>query len=582
MRGKKEIGDFVIAVDDYGPVLTRKESDQECFEFVDAHEAPDAAHEEMLAAAEELQAEYLKELLTPRVEIVSLEALVKALKQTGGVIFPGDEPNVYCMPDLSAYSPHRDRDAPVSDTDSGSSAALSGDGLDVGDEPSLETSDATVIDKPVYPQEPPELDEPEQSGAAIELDGDGTETRAHRQAFRNVSKALGKTLGKKVGTSDEPADMIAEGKLRDRAGDPDTGSIGKEHAWLDAVLSQSFNPESYFEVAIAYQAMMRARKTRLGRPPISLSNEYLSSDEAIRAQRLRALYEDPRGTDRPLIIADDAMIARIEAVGRLSPQFEGLIGLYIRAARLSALTRTAFHVPPLVLVGPPGTGKSFTAQRLAAAIHGGKDFHRLSMNLISDSGMLFGHEQSWRGSKPGILTNALVESETASPVLFMDEIDKLQSTSSSHEDPFIPFLTLLEPENAKMARDTYLGLDFDLSHVLVIATANDISGLSGPIKDRFLVLETKPPTLDQRMQIIRNMLAESAKAYRGQILQPDKTVIEALAQHHPRRMTKVIGLALGYMAAEGRLALSLDDVAAAATLLEPAEKPGIGFMAAII
>ena len=174
------------------------------------------------------------------------------------------------------------------------------------------------------------------------------------------------------------------------------------------------------------------------------------------------------------------------------------------------------------------------------------------------------------------------KAKTAAPVFYLDEIDKLQSTSSSHEDPFIPLLTLLEPENAKVARDTYLGLDFNLSHVLVIATANDVSGLSAPIRDRFLIIETKPPSLDQRMKIIRNMLAESAKAYRGRIAEPDESVIEALAQHHPRRMTKVIGLALGFMAAEGRLALSIDDVEAAVALLEPAEKPGIGFRATIV
>ena len=150
MREKKEIGDFVIAVDEYGPVLTRKDSDQQCFEFVDAHEAPDAAHEEMLVAAEELQAEYLQELLTPRVEIFSLEAVIKALKQTGGVTFSGEEPTVYYMPDQSAYPPRRDRNAPVSDTDGSNTASL-GEGSEFEDEPLPEPSDAIVIDWPVLP-----------------------------------------------------------------------------------------------------------------------------------------------------------------------------------------------------------------------------------------------------------------------------------------------------------------------------------------------------------------------------------------------------------------------------------------------
>ena len=557
MREKKEIGDFVIAVDAYGPVLTRKDSDQHCFEFIDVHHAPDAAHEEMLAAAEELQAEYLKELLQPRVEIFSLEEVVKALKQTGGVTFPDQEPSVCHMPDLSAVFDDLNTGMPIDEADVGSDTASEKDAFDFGDEPSPEKTDEAAA-KPVYPQMPPELAEANGPGARS---GEATQAR---KSFDQVSdKAHGGTAA--LDTADEiGADGHSDGSFR-----------------MEQLLGRSFDPESYLQVATAYQAMMRTRRARLGRPPMKLSTDYLSSDETVRVQRLRSLYEDPRGAERPLVIADDAMIARIEAVGRLSPQFAGLIGLYVRAGRLSALTRTAFHVPPVVLVGPPGTGKSFTVQRLSAAIHGGKDFHRFSMNLVSDSGMLFGHEQSWRGSKAGLLTSALIDSETASPVFYIDEIDKLQSTSSAQEDPFIPLLTLLEPENAKAARDSYLALDFDLSHVLVIATANDVSCLSAPMRDRFLILETKSPTQKQRAVIVRNMLFESTKAYRRRIALPDETVIEALAVYHPRRITKIIGLALGFMAAEDRFALSIEDVEAAAALLEPAEKPGIGFTATV-
>lgn len=327
--------------------------------------------------------------------------------------------------------------------------------------------------------------------------------------------------------------------------------------------------------------MMRSRAAKLARTPLVTALENLSSDEAIRVQRLKQIYEDERGSERRLIMADDEMIRRIGAVETVSPHFAELIGVYTRAATLSARTGAVFHVPPVVLVGPPGAGKSYTVQRLAAAIQGGTDFHRLSMNLITDSGMLFGHEQSWRGSKPGLLTTALLESQTACPVFYLDEIDKLQSTSSAGEDPFLPLLTLLERENAAAAKDTYLGIEFDMSHALIIATANDISALSEPICDRLIVIETRPPTREQRLVIARSMIMEIAKAYRTHFKEPDEIFLESLSSHHPRQISKLIVLALGFMAMAGRDILKHSDLEAAMRLLANSAKPTIGFTAAI-
>ena len=345
--------------------------------------------------------------------------------------------------------------------------------------------------------------------------------------------------------------------------------------------SAKVDHESEITVAFAYRAMMRSRAEKLSRPRIVTDSENLSSDEAIRVQRLKQIYEDERGTERRLIMADDEMIRRIEAVQTVAPQFEALIGVYVRAATLSAQTGAVFHVPPMVLVGPPGTGKSYAAQRLAEAIHGWTDFHRLSMNLVTDSGMLFGHEQSWRGSKPGLLTTALIESRTACPVFYLDEIDKLQSTSSAGEDPFLPLLTLLERENAAAAKDNYLGIEFDMSHALIIATANDISTLSEPIRDRLIVIETRPPTREQRLVIARSMIDKTAKAYRTRFKEPDEVFLESLSRHHPRRISRLIVLALGFMATAGRGTLTIDDLEAATRLLANSVKPSIGFIAAV-
>ena len=156
------------------------------------------------------------------------------------------------------------------------------------------------------------------------------------------------------------------------------------------------------------------------------------------------------------------------------PGFVEVIALVERAAALSAMAGTGIAIPPLLLVGPPGLGKTHFSRRLAAAL--GVEQHAHSCATNSDAQALFvGHPPTWRGARMGVVTEAMLGGETGNPLIVLDEVDKFMTHSS--EKPFHSLLTLLEPENACALVDEYLRVPFDLSHCLIMATANDIDAL---------------------------------------------------------------------------------------------------------
>ena len=146
-----------------------------------------------------------------------------------------------------------------------------------------------------------------------------------------------------------------------------------------------------------------------------------SSYEDDRLRFLHRCATDDRGGERDVLTVDAAIMVGLQELAVIAPNFADPIGVVIRAATLSFLTGSPLTLPPILLLGPPGVGKSFFARRLAEAL--GVPLVEYPMNCADDPGVLVGHSLSWRGARAGLLARALIEKH-GSPLVFVDEIDK--------------------------------------------------------------------------------------------------------------------------------------------------------------
>jgi len=241
------------------------------------------------------------------------------------------------------------------------------------------------------------------------------------------------------------------------------------------------------------------------------------------------------------------------------PNFHEVLDDLRRQLALCSDSRDALEITPMLLLGPPGVGKTHFAREISQLLGTGLGF--VSMSSMTAGWVLSGASSQWKGARPGKVFETLVEGRYANPVMVVDEIDK--SGGEQAYDPLGSLYSLLEHDTAGDFTDEFAEVSIDASQVIWVATANDLRGIPDPILNRMNVFDIEAPDEDAARKIA-SKLYRSIRADHdwGQRFEPDLAdeVLAELSHCAPREMRRALMTAFGNAKLDSRYRIEVRDL----------------------